>query len=337
MATYTGIADGSGNFEIQLGSTGYTSGQNITVTATSADSEKTININAPSSSLDTAGIRIFAKSAADNAYLFSSSSKAICEISEILDLPQAGMSPQSSTSSILSFIDEVILKSPLRSIAGLVFYNSKLTKIQLPNTLQTIGDGAFNASKLIEITIPSGVTSVGSSCFYGCSSLTTVIFESSNLVLGNNLFQNCSALINVTMPSNLETIPNNMFQGCSNLVSIDIPSTVTSIGDRAFTGCTRLTTVNLPNIPVIGTALFSNCSSMKQLTIPSTVTQIKDSSLSMYNLDSLTVLATTPPTMETNSLTGLKAACAIKVPAESVDAYKAAPIWSTRAAYIQAI
>lgn len=51
---------------------------------------------------------------------------------------------------------------------------------------------------------------------------------------------------------------------------------------------------------------------------------------------SLTIDAETPPTIGSDTITGLKADCAIYVPAASVDAYKAAQYWSARADYIQA-
>jgi hypothetical protein len=85
------------------------------------------------------------------------------------------------------------------------------------------------------------------------------------------------------------------------LTSITIPNSVTSIGDFAFSGCTGLTSV--------------------------------------------TVLATTPPTLGNNvfnvswpnSHLPLPNLTEIRVPASSVDAYKAAANWSDYADIIVAI
>lgn len=53
--------------------------------------------------------------------------------------------------------------------------------------------------------------------------------------------------------------------------------------------------------------------------------------------ETLTIDDTTPPTIKNTTIAGLKADCIIYVPAASVAAYQAAPYWSARAAYIQAI
>jgi hypothetical protein len=50
------------------------------------------------------------------------------------------------------------------------------------------------------------------------------------------------------------------------------------------------------------------------------------------------ILAATPPSLaNTSAFSGINMICKIKVPAASVDAYKAATNWATYAAYIEAI
>ena len=102
-----------------------------------------------------------------------------------------------------------------------------------------------------------------------------------------------------------------------DITSIDIPSGTTTIGVGIFWNCTSLSSVTIPNsVTSIGKQAFNSCSS----------------------LTSITSLNTTPPTIaNANAFGNVPATCAIYVPAESVEAYKAANIWSTRAAYIQAI
>ena len=84
-----------------------------------------------------------------------------------------------------------------------------------------------------------------------------------------------------------------------------------------------------------GTAYPTNVTS---ITLPSGVTSIGASAFySCSALMELTVLASAPPTLGTGVLVGVPATCSIRVPAGSVAAYKAAPNWSDRAAYITAI
>ena len=102
----------------------------------------------------------------------------------------------------------------------------------------------------------------------------------------------------------------------ANVTSITLPSGVKSIETYAFYGCSALASITLPSgVTSIGTSAFYGCSALMKLT----------------------VLASTPPTLGTSVLVGVPATCSIRVPAGSVAAYKAAPNWSARAAYITAI
>lgn len=79
------------------------------------------------------------------------------------------------------------------------------------------------------------------------------------------------------------------------------------------------------------------CTNLTSVTIPSSVTSIGHNAFrSCSALTSVTVEATTPPRLGLNVFESTNNA-PIYVPAESVDAYKAATYWSTYADRIQAI
>lgn len=123
-------------------------------------------------------------------------------------------------------------------------------------------------------------------------------------------------ITNIDIPAGTTKIGNHAFYDCSGLTSVTIPDSVTSIGASAFSGCTGLTSATIGNsVTTIGNNAFNGC----------------------RGLSSITSLNTTPPTIQSNTFTNVPATCPIYVPAESVETYKAADIWSTRAAYIQAI
>ena len=100
---------------------------------------------------------------------------------------------------------------------------------------------------------------------------------------------------------------------CSSLTSVTIPDSVTSIGTNAFRECTGITSLTISNsVTTIESAAFWGCT----------------------GLTSITNLATTPQTV-TSYVFGNSAintavdysVCTLYVPAESVEAYKAADVW----------
>ena len=187
----------------------------------------------------------------------------------------------------------------------------------IPNTVNSIGDYAFSGRSLLNNTmiIPSSVTSIGRNAFSG------------------------TALTSVTFGSYLESIGNYSFNG-TYLTSVTIPDSVTYIGNSAFENCAYLASVTIGNsVTTIGLDAFSNCDSLTSVTIPASVTSIGNQVFYLCsNLTSITCEATTPPTFVkgANAWRPFGGSVTIYVPAASVDAYKAAEIWSNYADRIQA-
>ena len=208
--------------------------------------------------------------------------------------------------------------SNLTSISYDSFWEcSSLTSVTIPNSVTSIGVGAFGrCSGLTSITIPDSVTSISQQAFYNCTSLTSIDIPDSVTSIGFATFQGCSGLTSVTIPSGVTIIYSNTFYSCGSLTSIEIPNGVTSIGGSAFNSCYRLLSITIPNsVTSIDYSAFQNCS----------------------GLTSVTVNATTPPTLVSSDVFDNTNNCPIYVPAASVNAYKAASIWSTYASRIQAI
>lgn len=114
----------------------------------------------------------------------------------------------------------------------------------------------------------------------------------------------------------IETLYAFTFYNQKNLTSVEIPHGVTYIGDAVLSYCTNLKSVTLPSsIKSIGSAAFVSCVSLSRVILK----------------------AATPPSVQSNTFKELPSTCVIEVPAESVDAYKAAPFWSALASQIKAI
>lgn len=172
-------------------------------------------------------------------------------------------------------------------------------------------------------TIGDCVISVQSGCFSGCTSLRTLnsdvegVFNIPNgvIFIDSNVFSKCSGMTSVNIPNSVKTI-NSAFQYCTSLTSVTVPNSITQIEYRFCYACSGLLTVNLPStITKIYGESFANCTS----------------------LQSITILATTPPALMNVSAFLYTNDCPIYVPSGSVDTYKAASRWSDYASRIQAI
>jgi len=119
---------------------------------------------------------------------------------------------------------------------------------------------------------------------------------------------------------------------------------MTAIGNSALMASagsfgTKATSLTIgDSVTSIGQNGFYNWSSVLFVSIGSGVTSLGASSFSnLSSCDVFTCHAVVPPTFGSSALGALKSTCIIKVPADSVAAYKAAAGWSAFASKIQAI
>ena len=168
--------------------------------------------------------------------------------------------------------------------------------------------------------------------------------------IGEFAFYDCSSLASITIPDSVTSIEAYAFCRCSSITSISIPDSVTSIGERAFANCSSLpiednmryadtylveavdkslsTYTIKAGTKWIGLGAFGYCSSLTSITIPNSVTSIGEEAFSGCSaLTQITCLAQTPPTCGTDCFRSVSRTIPLYVPAESVEAYKAAAVW----------
>ena len=154
-----------------------------------------------------------------------------------------------------------------------------------------------------------GVTLLSKDAFNGCTSLQKINLENIEILEGFNFV---SALdgTEVRMPK-LSSILGNQTFFKSGVTVLDFTgSTFTRTKDSFADSSSRLTKVILPNTIIsIGWSAFSLCKS----------------------LETIIVLASTPPSIQSNTFNTTNSTFSIYVPDESVEAYKTATNWTALA------
>ena len=144
------------------------------------------------------------------------------------------------------------------------------------------------------------------------------------LTIVSNTYEDGKGIIKLS--GNATTIGERAFYNCTSLTSIEIPDGVTSIGGSAFYDCTSLTSIEIPDsVTSIGNGVFEDCTSLTSITV-NAITPPELGSLGLDNCSS----------SGSGSGSGSGSDYTIYIPAESVDTYKSASVWSDYACKIEA-
>lgn len=222
---------------------------------------------------------------------------------------------------------------------------------------------SFAPAGLTEYTIPEGVKSITNYTFSYFYNLQKVTLPSTLQSMNHSAFYFCTGLKSLEIPESMVSLTPGAIVGCYSIESFsgkfatkdgrclidgealvafapygissyDIPEGVSSIGTLAFFYAS-LQSVTLPStLTVIGQEAFEKSGLTCNLVIPESVASIEIACFSGCNLNSLTILAQTPPSGEKWMFSSNYT---IYVPATSVEAYKSAPYWSDYADRIQAV
>lgn len=152
----------------------------------------------------------------------------------------------------------------------------------------------------------------------------------------NRIREHCfynQPITSIDIPQNITSIGMHAFSVTKSLKNVIIPDSVTGIGDRAFYQSGIITLVLSNTISHVPNYLARECQSLTSITFGRGTTYIAGSALNVTpSLKEIICLAETPPSLSSNFSTNED--CIIKVPTNSVEAYKAATNWNARADYI---
>ena len=208
----------------------------------------------------------------------------------------------------------IVLPSGVTEIGTTFIGNDYALKVaSLPNGLTSIPSLMFYNCPIKRISLTDSITSIGSQSFYGCMFETIRIPDGVTSTGGTTFSQN-HLLKNVVMGNNLTTFTStSTFSSCENLESVILSDALTNLGGYAF----------------------NSCYSLQKITVPEGVSKISSQEFYYcYSLNEIHIKAVLPPTLASNSFTGIPSTAKIYVPSESVDVYKVASNWSTYASQI---
>ncbi len=129
---------------------------------------------------------------------------------------------------------------------------------------------------------------------------------------------------------------NSLWREAKSLIINDDTSI---IGDFVFSSWIKATSLIIGNsVTSIGVAAFSGWVSAINVTVGSSVISIDSIAFTdLTACNTINILALNPPKIAADTFAYRKSSCIFKVPAASLAAYKAAPIWKTFATKIFAI
>jgi hypothetical protein len=181
-----------------------------------------------------------------------------------------------------------ILCIGVSKVSSIIIDDEKMEPMATGYTFSTIGEHKVKYI-LKDNKIPDGM-------FYrdgGAVRVTSVRMSNSINEIGEYAFYSCRELIDIEIREGITSIGNQAFYECYGLSSITIPNSVTSIGWGAFQSCSGLTNVTIGNgVTTIGEFIFDNCS----------------------NLNSIVSLATTAPTISSDTFYNIKTNGTLMVP-----------------------
>ena len=230
MATYTGVADANGDFNIPF-SANYTGGQKITVTAEKEGSTKSIELYAPSGVVGGGSIQFsgtlnnfpenigvitiseLTGSIKANAFRAYAGDHNIFRLAKGLNI-----AANATTIGDFAFYDwqnaeRITINPPVTTVGAYAFAQAvKATELELPDTLTTLGSYSFAYFYLLEtVNLPLSLTEVPASCFAQCRAATHLVIPSNIKSIGGDAFYDWRAATHLTIGSGVKNISGRAF------------------------------------------------------------------------------------------------------------------------------
>ena len=273
--------------------------------------------------------------------LFGVSTFKNCSKLETLSIPKTTTSFGASSFAGCTSMKKVNIKD------FNAFLNIGMAEASCSFFYESTGKIYLNGELLTEVIIPDGKTEVKNSLFHNNIGITHVSIPNSVKTIGISTFNGCKNVTTWDVDfGNLTTIKSHAFRYCKNLPDNLVFTNLTSIGVYSFAN-TSIKTVDFPVLPRTpdgdrNSSMFSYCNNLTSITFSENLVYVGRHPFSRNTSTNLNVIfnPTTPPETNTSYPTEWYYGGRVPkfyVPAESLEAYRTAPIWSNYSSIIYPI
>lgn len=235
--------------------------------------------------------------------------------------------------------DPFVLPANLKFIGYQAFYRCKGLhgEVVLPPSIEVIDGGAFYQTKITKINFPESLTWLGMFAFHGCNLQGDITLpDNCELDCRGDQFASNWKLKSVHLPKNCTIIPEGIFNSCYELERVTVPAGVTTIEMDAFQSCLKLKAIELPEgLTAILEDAFCSCVSIKEIVLPSTMRFLGGTCFNNTHISSVVCKSQLPPTCAENQLApgkvplgSLSAYAPVYIPAGSKQTYREAWGWN---------
>ena len=175
-----------------------------------------------------------------------------------------GAKPTQFSSSGTTYLTSITIPDQITEIGDYAFYgNPTLKTVNFHAGITRIGMGAFYETLLTRVNIPNPDCEIGNSCFSN-SQVSSITLPQGMKKLGRHVFFYCLNLTSLTLPEGMEEIGMMCFGSC-NLTSVNLPSTLVKLDSCALMD-NPFTSINLKNVKFVGRQAFSQCMNLTTVT-----------------------------------------------------------------------
>lgn len=213
-----------------------------------------------------------------------------------------------------------------KSVYGNDHYGPKV--VTLPDGLRRIGDFAFHNLRLEQLHIPDSVEDIGLNPISFCPVKKLsgkFTYDGRAIIVGNHLRAHIVRAESNEIPGQVEIIDEMAFNNFRQPESITIPSPVKEIGKESFFMAGIKEVTFSEGLERIDDEAFFWCDGLKEISFPATLKELgKETFGFAENVKRIIFKSEVPPMVQDSVIRDYNFKGIIRVPAESMEAYRKA-------------